>query len=173
VAPEVGFEPTTNRLTADRSTTELLWIGKSVDRRGVYVAQATCVGKERFRPRLERVSPHLANRRVSIGIESRLQRRLMAIASLALPQAGAEPRLWRLKTKHACWLAFSLGNLSANGASSCLAWGNAPGIVSPQMAALKARFKRARLPTRKEIWMQGRGFEPAVPQGGIMSEKGR
>src|SRR5262249_33961187 len=25
VAPEVGFEPTTNRLTADRSTTELLW----------------------------------------------------------------------------------------------------------------------------------------------------
>jgi hypothetical protein len=24
VAPEVGFEPTTNRLTADRSTTELL-----------------------------------------------------------------------------------------------------------------------------------------------------
>jgi hypothetical protein len=27
MAPEVGFEPTTNRLTADRSTTELLWIG--------------------------------------------------------------------------------------------------------------------------------------------------
>ena len=26
MAPEVGFEPTTNRLTADRSTTELLWI---------------------------------------------------------------------------------------------------------------------------------------------------
>ena len=26
LAPEVGFEPTTNRLTADRSTTELLWI---------------------------------------------------------------------------------------------------------------------------------------------------
>ena len=24
VAPQVGFEPTTNRLTADRSTTELL-----------------------------------------------------------------------------------------------------------------------------------------------------
>jgi len=24
LAPEVGFEPTTNRLTADRSTTELL-----------------------------------------------------------------------------------------------------------------------------------------------------
>ena len=26
LAPEVGFEPTTNRLTADRSTTELRWI---------------------------------------------------------------------------------------------------------------------------------------------------
>src|SRR5437868_253340 len=26
VAPAVGFEPTTNRLTADRSTTELRWI---------------------------------------------------------------------------------------------------------------------------------------------------
>jgi hypothetical protein len=26
MAPEVGFEPTTNRLTADRSTTELLRI---------------------------------------------------------------------------------------------------------------------------------------------------
>jgi hypothetical protein len=28
LAPEVGFEPTTNRLTADRSTTELLWIAR-------------------------------------------------------------------------------------------------------------------------------------------------
>src|SRR5262245_6347600 len=27
LAPAVGFEPTTNRLTADRSTTELRWIG--------------------------------------------------------------------------------------------------------------------------------------------------
>jgi hypothetical protein len=34
VAPEVGFEPTTNRLTADRSTTELLWIAmRSIERR--------------------------------------------------------------------------------------------------------------------------------------------
>jgi hypothetical protein len=32
-APEVGFEPTTNRLTADRSTTELLWIAiRSIER---------------------------------------------------------------------------------------------------------------------------------------------
>jgi hypothetical protein len=34
LAPEVGFEPTTNRLTADRSTTELLWIAiRSLERR--------------------------------------------------------------------------------------------------------------------------------------------
>ena len=34
VAPAVGFEPTTNRLTADRSTTELLWIAmRSIERR--------------------------------------------------------------------------------------------------------------------------------------------
>jgi hypothetical protein len=44
-APEVGFEPTTNRLTADRSTTELLWIVTSVDRRAVYFAHVGCHGK--------------------------------------------------------------------------------------------------------------------------------
>jgi hypothetical protein len=34
MAPEVGFEPTTNRLTADRSTTELLRsvVGKDTSR---------------------------------------------------------------------------------------------------------------------------------------------
>ena len=35
VAPAVGFEPTTNRLTADRSTTELRWIKLSF--RAAYV----------------------------------------------------------------------------------------------------------------------------------------
>ena len=38
MAPEVGFEPTTNRLTADRSTTELLWnheLSRSTERREV------------------------------------------------------------------------------------------------------------------------------------------
>jgi hypothetical protein len=34
LAPAVGFEPTTNRLTADRSTTELRWIFYSADWRG-------------------------------------------------------------------------------------------------------------------------------------------
>jgi hypothetical protein len=32
MAPAVGFEPTTNRLTADRSTTELRWIVFAPDR---------------------------------------------------------------------------------------------------------------------------------------------
>ena len=30
IAPAVGFEPTTNRLTADRSTTELRWIDSEI-----------------------------------------------------------------------------------------------------------------------------------------------
>ena len=30
MAPQVGFEPTTDRLTADSSTTELLWINKNL-----------------------------------------------------------------------------------------------------------------------------------------------
>src|SRR5205814_8193846 len=33
MAPAVGFEPTTNRLTADRSTTELRWITFLAERR--------------------------------------------------------------------------------------------------------------------------------------------
>ena len=45
LAPEVGFEPTTNRLTADRSTTELLWTVKPADRRGVYFPHPSYVGK--------------------------------------------------------------------------------------------------------------------------------
>jgi hypothetical protein len=43
-APAVGFEPTTNRLTADRSTTELRWIVLSA----VYVAQPVTDGKRQF-----------------------------------------------------------------------------------------------------------------------------
>ena len=36
MAPAVGFEPTTNRLTADRSTTELRWITQSKSREWVF-----------------------------------------------------------------------------------------------------------------------------------------
>ena len=39
MAPAVGFEPTTNRLTADRSTTELRWIA-GVEITGGYVCAA-------------------------------------------------------------------------------------------------------------------------------------
>ena len=49
MAPEVGFEPTTNRLTADRSTTELLWI--IAREGGVYFAHARFGGKCSFRAR--------------------------------------------------------------------------------------------------------------------------
>ena len=44
MAPEVGFEPTTNRLTADRSTTELRWIFCAA-REGVNFAQPSRRGK--------------------------------------------------------------------------------------------------------------------------------
>src|SRR2546428_140063 len=41
LAPAVGFEPTTNRLTADRSTTELRWNLLSLRLSGVYIAQTS------------------------------------------------------------------------------------------------------------------------------------
>ena len=44
MAPAVGFEPTTNRLTADRSTTELRWILVG-GVKGVYLASEAATGK--------------------------------------------------------------------------------------------------------------------------------
>ena len=46
MAPEVGFEPTTNRLTADRSTTELLWIALGDEEHTL--ASRFVQGKRRF-----------------------------------------------------------------------------------------------------------------------------
>jgi hypothetical protein len=43
LAPAVGFEPTTNRLTADRSTTELRWNLSRLS--GLYVAQSPLASK--------------------------------------------------------------------------------------------------------------------------------
>jgi hypothetical protein len=45
LAPAVGFEPTTNRLTADRSTTELRWIKFSGRTAGIQFAQRIASGK--------------------------------------------------------------------------------------------------------------------------------
>jgi hypothetical protein len=50
LAPAVGFEPTTNRLTADRSTTELRWIVFALELRAVYVAHTPLRGKLYFNP---------------------------------------------------------------------------------------------------------------------------
>ena len=47
LAPEVGFEPTTNRLTADRSTTELRWIALGDAEHTL--ASPFVQGKRRFR----------------------------------------------------------------------------------------------------------------------------
>src|SRR5207244_2461222 len=59
MAPAVGFEPTTNRLTADRSTTELRWI---VRRGGIYVAQTDSSGKWFFSCRSAVADPRLTAR---------------------------------------------------------------------------------------------------------------
>ena len=53
MAPAVGFEPTTNRLTADRSTTELRWILFAARLSGVNFAQPASCGKCDFRPRTQ------------------------------------------------------------------------------------------------------------------------
>ena len=45
MAPAVGFEPTTNRLTADRSTTELRWIVSAKKIGGIYLAHSLSAGK--------------------------------------------------------------------------------------------------------------------------------
>jgi hypothetical protein len=45
VAPAVGFEPTTNRLTADRSTTELRWIASARINRCIQLAHRGSRGK--------------------------------------------------------------------------------------------------------------------------------
>src|SRR5215471_21057864 len=45
LAPAVGFEPTTNRLTADRSTTELRWIKSFGRTAGIQFAQRMASGK--------------------------------------------------------------------------------------------------------------------------------
>ena len=50
MAPAVGFEPTTNRLTADRSTTELRWIVFRARIKAVYVAYTPLRGKLYFNP---------------------------------------------------------------------------------------------------------------------------
>ena len=39
MAPQVGLEPTTDRLTADSSTTELLWIHKNFQPGNVLLSQ--------------------------------------------------------------------------------------------------------------------------------------
>jgi hypothetical protein len=45
MAPAVGFEPTTNRLTADRSTTELRWIKSFGRTAGIHFAHRIASGK--------------------------------------------------------------------------------------------------------------------------------
>jgi hypothetical protein len=50
MAPAVGFEPTTNRLTADRSTTELRWIDRrDFAVRGFHFVRISAASKRKSR----------------------------------------------------------------------------------------------------------------------------
>ena len=71
MAPEVGFEPTTNRLTADRSTTELL---RSV------VGQDTNRDLGRFKRKLHRFT-----------VEQRKQSGCAAFAGVTSDHPGWQP----------------------------------------------------------------------------------
>ena len=54
VAPAVGFEPTTNRLTADRSTTELRWITHLELRAGIVAHDCLQATANRSNPPADR-----------------------------------------------------------------------------------------------------------------------
>ena len=56
MAPAVGFEPTTNRLTADRSTTELRWIALGDAEHTV--ASPFVQGKRRFGTKEKLLAQH-------------------------------------------------------------------------------------------------------------------
>src|SRR5215471_4925918 len=60
LAPAVGFEPTTNRLTADRSTTELRWITKKT-RVGIFAHDSFQATANRSNPPADRRIPAICN----------------------------------------------------------------------------------------------------------------
>ena len=67
MAPAVGFEPTTNRLTADRSTTELRWIALGDAEHTV--ASPFVQGKGRFGTKEKLLAQHSYEKLIA-GFES-------------------------------------------------------------------------------------------------------
>jgi hypothetical protein len=65
MAPEVGFEPTTNRLTADRSTTELLWIALADAKHTL--ASPFVRGKRRFGTKEKLLAQHFSSKKLVAG----------------------------------------------------------------------------------------------------------
>src|SRR5205814_7021024 len=63
LAPAVGFEPTTNRLTADRSTTELRWI--SLGDAEHTLASPFVQGKRRFGTKEKLLTQHSSKKLVA------------------------------------------------------------------------------------------------------------
>jgi hypothetical protein len=60
LAPAVGFEPTTNRLTADRSTTELRWIALADEEHTVN--SPFVQGKRRFGTKEKLLAQHFSEK---------------------------------------------------------------------------------------------------------------
>ena len=86
MAPAVGFEPTTNRLTADRSTTELRWITDPQHRALILPTSAftaSCFANRRARP--------IANWQVAASPIFRLKN-LRSIQNLPSPNSTLERR---------------------------------------------------------------------------------
>ena len=68
MAPAVGFEPTTNRLTADRSTTELRWIDLGDAEHTL--ASPFVQGKRRFGIKEKLLTQHCSKKLVAgVGFE--------------------------------------------------------------------------------------------------------
>src|SRR5260370_13437223 len=88
MAPEVGLEPTTHRLTADCSTIELLWIPK-----GCVIYAAALPPSNRFFPAVA-LAPRTVER-AARGLDNSLDRRPTPQAWLAPAVVNAQPLLIR------------------------------------------------------------------------------
>src|SRR6266566_786647 len=87
LAPAVGFEPTTNRLTADRSTTELRWIAYCSKNRQTHFAHSRARGKFQSRDRPRRAG---SSRAVA---KTALSRARLLSARLAIPVSRESKKL--------------------------------------------------------------------------------
>src|SRR5437773_3042979 len=89
LAPAVGFEPTTNRLTADRSTTELRWIAYCSKNRQTHFAHSRSRGKFQSRDRPRRAGSSRAVAKTALSRARLLSARLMVPVSRESKKLGS------------------------------------------------------------------------------------